>query len=149
MVIKKGFIEITEDECRLIVDNRFLLVHFPVKKAIKIPTYYNKLKEKTIQGLISEIQSIVEFSNEVLSLLSEREFFEKILVVSYSLLKKYDTIMISDVGLSDESINNFKNIMKNVVDTFENKSLYFVRKKYEFVDIDFILKRARLGKYEK
>ncbi|WP_283420647.1 hypothetical protein [Chryseobacterium profundimaris] len=45
MEIKKGFIEISEEECRLIVDERFLLVNFPVKKAVKIFSYYKKLKK--------------------------------------------------------------------------------------------------------
>ncbi|SMP03933.1 hypothetical protein [Chryseobacterium profundimaris] len=51
--------------------------------------------------------------------------------------------MISDVGLSDESIKNFKIIMEKVVKAVGNKSLYFVRKKYEFVDIDFKNRRNK------
>lgn len=143
MEIKKGFIEISEEECRLIVDERFLLVNFPVKKAVKIFSYYKKLKNKEIEKLTSEIQNIAVFSDEALSLFKEKEALEKSLICIYSLLKKYDFVMISDVGLSDESIKNFKIIMEKVVKALGNKSLYFVRKKYEFVDIDFKNRRNK------
>lgn len=143
MEIKKGFIEILEEECRLIVDERFLLVNFPVKKAVKIFSYYKKLKNKEIEKLTSEIQNIAVFSDEALSLFKEKEALEKSLICIYSLLKKYDFVMISDVGLSDESIKNFKIIMEKVVKALGNKSLYFVRKKYEFVDIDFKNRRNK------
>lgn len=135
MEIKKGFIEITEEECRLIIDERFLQVNFPIKKAIKINSYYDRIKNKEKAFLSSEIQNIIGFSEEVSSLFEEKEGFEKTLMVTYSLLKKHDIIMISDVGLSNESINNFKIIMKKGIGYFENKSVYLVRKKYEFTNI--------------
>jgi len=121
----------------------FLLVNFPVKKAVKIFSYYKKLKNKEIEKLTSEIQNIAVFSDEALSLFKEKEALEKSLICIYSLLKKYDFVMISDVGLSDESIKNFKIIMEKVVKALGNKSLYFVRKKYEFVDIDFKNRRNK------
>lgn len=134
MEIKKGLIEISEEECRLIVDERFLLVNFPVKKAVKINTYYYKIKNKEIEKLSTEIQNLVEFSEEVLSIFEEKEAFEQFLIVTYSLFKKHNFIMISDIGLSDDSIKNYKIIMGEIMKTLENKSLYFVRKKYEFVN---------------
>lgn len=142
MEIKKGFIEISEEECRLIVDDRFLLVNFPIKKAIKVYSYYDKIKNKEKEILSVEIQNIVKFSAESQCLFEEKEAFEKFLIVTYSLLKKYNSIMISDVGLSNEAINNFKIIMVKIVENnMKNKSLYFVRKKYEFVHTNFIWRR--------
>lgn len=136
MIIKKGFVEISEDECRLIVDDRFLLVNFPVKKAIKFHLYYEKIKNKQIESLSTEIQNLIEFSNDELLAFEEKEAFEKSLIVIYSLLKKHNIIMISDIGLSNESIKNFKIIMEKVMEILDNKSLYFVRKKYEFISDD-------------
>jgi hypothetical protein len=146
MEIKKGFIEITEEECRLIIDERFLQVNFPIKKAIKINSYYDRIKNKEKAFLSSEIQNVIGFSEEVSSLFEEKEGFEKTLMVTYSLLKKHDIIMISDVGLSNESINNFKIIMKKGIGYFENKSVYLVRKKYEFKNI--ILPSEKVNKKE-
>jgi hypothetical protein len=51
MIIKKGFTEISKDECRLIVDDRFLLVNFPFKKSIKLYSLYNKIKNKEKENL--------------------------------------------------------------------------------------------------
>ncbi|SEM73585.1 hypothetical protein SAMN05421856_10648 [Chryseobacterium taichungense] len=136
MEIKKGFIEISEEECRLIVDERFLLINFPVKKAIKVYSYYEKLKNKEKESLTSEIQKTIVFSKESLSLFEEKEAFEKLLIVSYFLLKKHNIIMISDAGLSEESIMNFKIVIVEIIKQMKNKSLYFVRKKYTFVNID-------------
>ncbi len=137
MVIKKGFTEISEDECRLIVDDRFLLINFPVKKAIKINSFYYKIKSKEIEKLSNEIQNLIEFSNDELRAFEEKEAFEKSLIVTYALLMKHDIIMISDVGLSDESIKNFKIIMEKVMKILDNKFLYFVRKKYESTEVYF------------
>lgn len=44
--------------------------------------------------------------------------------------------MISDAGLSEESIMNFKIVIVEIIKQMKNKSLYFVREKYTFVNID-------------
>lgn len=137
MEIKEGFFEITVKESKSINDVRFLRVNFPEKDAAKIHIYYSKLKEREILNIKSEIQTIVKLSDKALNLLAEREFFEKGLVVIYSLLKNHDFLVVNDVGFSYESIDVFRVLMKKIIENFGNKCIYFVRHKNEKVKVNF------------
>jgi hypothetical protein len=143
MEIKKGFLEITVEESKSINDIRFLRVNYPEKEAIKIDAYYDKLKERDIQNIKSEIQSIVKLSVTALNLLTEREYFEKGLVVMYSLLKNHDFLIVTDAGFSYESICIYRVLMNEIIEKLGNKSIYFVRHKHEKVKINFTSKGMR------
>ncbi len=139
----KGFYEITVKESKFINDVRFLRVNFPEKGAVTIHIYYSKLKERDILNIKSEIQTIVKLSDAALNLLEEREFFEKSLVVIFSLMKNHDSLVITDVGFSYESIDIFRVLMKKIIENFENKCIYFVRHKNEKVKVNFTSIRNR------
>ncbi|MCJ7934069.1 MAG: hypothetical protein MUW56_10640 [Chryseobacterium sp.] len=137
MEIKKGLVEITEDESRMVVDERFLLINFPVKKAVKINQYYDKIRNKEKQHIQSEIQNLAGFSEEAALLWSEKEAFEKLLTVTYSLLKKNPVLMVYTAGISPESTSIYKNMMKDILEDQEDKSLYLVRNAYTFTSFEY------------
>lgn len=122
--MKYGFIEITEEEFQHTYNSTFLLLNFPENRSIKVYPYYNKLKKIEKDKIKNEIVDIIGYAD--INLEISGEAIENFLIVSYCLLKQNSVIAVNTAGLSFESIDVYKNIMKKVVDYFGNKSLYLV-----------------------
>ncbi len=98
--------------------NTYAFLNFPYNDSLKVGYYYEKIKKRTIKMAKREISSIIGEDFE----LEDADYSEKVMVVSYLLLKENEVLAVRTIGMSLGSIECFKERFTKITD-FLNKVL--------------------------
>lgn len=83
---------------------KYTFLNFPDKNSLKVYSYYEKAKNRTIEKAKREISLIIGEDFE----LEDAEYSEKVMIVSYLLLQENDVVVVHTAGMSWHSIDCFK-----------------------------------------
>ncbi|REC59816.1 hypothetical protein DRF65_24115 [Chryseobacterium pennae] len=83
---------------------KYIFLNFPDENSLKVYSYYEKVKNRTIEEVKREISCIIEEDFE----LEDAEYSEKVMTVSYLLLQENTALVVHTAGMSWHSIDCFK-----------------------------------------
>ncbi|WP_160139702.1 hypothetical protein [Chryseobacterium sp. c4a] len=83
---------------------KYIFLNFPDENSLKVYSYYEKMKNRSIKEVKREISLIIGEDFE----LEDAEYSEKVMVVSYLLLQENTALVVHTAGMSWHSIDCFK-----------------------------------------
>jgi hypothetical protein len=88
-----------------------VLINFPAKDSIKVIPFYNKIQKDRINLIKIELDTLFDKMNIPNFF---EEFSEKLLIVTYEVVLKSSIVFLYTAGLSSDSINTIKIILKEI-----------------------------------
>lgn len=95
--------------------NTYTFLNFPNKHSLKTGYYYEKIKKRNIKEARREISNIIgeDFA------LEDAAHSEKVMIISYLLLKENEAVVVNTVGMSFYSIDCFKEYFTKITDLLD------------------------------